>query len=352
MTHDETAPHSLNHLLTLLELAAHQVQAFDPDYVSFDAQRPLLVLPAQFETARPELRRRYPPTRTARVVLDDHSEETTVAALPLEASAWLLPALAPEEDRRSLSGLRGVMELLFGPDGCPWDREQTHETLRRYLLEEVYELVDAIDRSDTAGLREEVGDVLAHMFMQTALAQEAGTFTLEDAVEYAHDKFVRRHPHVFGEEQADSGAWVAERWDALKRAERAARGNEEQPEGALDSVPLAAPSLQRAQALIGRAQRAGLTDPTSTATEALDQALRGKDLGALLFAAVRLARELDVDAEEALREASSRFAAAFGALEESARDAGIEPGALPAEESARVWKAIGGTGDQAPASAP
>src|SRR5690606_21261841 len=113
------------------------------------------------------------------------------------------------------------------------------------------------------------------------------------------DKFVRRHPHVFGEEEADSGAWVAERWDALKRAERAARGESDAPDGALDSVPLAAPSLQRVQALVGRARRAGLADPGAEARELLHGALEGEgDIGTLLFAAVLLARESEVDAEE------------------------------------------------------
>lgn len=334
---------SLDAICAALDLAPHAVQAFDPAHPAFDAQRPLLVLPPQFEAARPEVRRRYPPSKAARVVRDGATETCAVAALPFDAQAWLLPALAPEEDLRGLAGLRGVMERLFAPDGCPWDREQTHESLRRYLLEETYELVDAIDRGDPDGLREEIGDVLAHMFMQTALAQQAGTFTLEDVLEYATAKFVRRHPHVFGAEESGSMEALLDRWEAIKRGERAAKGESaETPPGALDSIPLAAPALQRTQSLIGRAGTGGLAPATVGAAEATRAALDSSDVGALLFAAVRLARERGVDAEEALRTTAERFASAFRALETASRATGSEPAARESAEHAAVWAAVAG----------
>lgn len=335
---------SLDAICAALDLAPHAVQAFDPAYPAFDAQRPLLVLAPQFEAARPEVRRRYPPSKVTRAVRGGSAEACDVAALPLDADAWLLPALAPEEDLRSLAGLRGVMERLFAPDGCPWDREQTHESLRRYLLEETYELVDAIDRGDPDGLREEIGDVLAHMFMQTALAQQAGTFTLEDVLEYATAKFVRRHPHVFGEEEAGSMEALLDRWETIKRAERAAQGQstETPPAGALDSIPLAAPALQRTQSLIGRAGTGGLAPASVEAGEAARAALDASDVGALLFAAVRLARERGVDAEEALRTSAERFASTFRALEAAARASGTETAAQGASGHAAVWAAVGG----------
>lgn len=334
---------SLDAICAALDLAPHAVQAFDPAHPAFDAQRPLLVLPPQFEAARPEVRRRYPSSKAAHAVRDGAAEICAVAALPFDAQAWLLPALAPEEDLRSLAGLRGVMERLFAPDGCPWDREQTHESLRRYLLEETYELVDAIDRGNPDGLREEIGDVLAHMFMQTALAQQAGTFTLEDVLEYATAKFVRRHPHVFGAEEAGSMETLLDRWEAIKRGERAAKESAETPAaGALDSIPLAAPALQRTQSLIGRARTGGLAPATVEAAEAARAALDSSDVGALLFAAVRLARERDVDAEEALRTTAERFASAFRALETASRVAGSEPAARESAEHGAVWAAVAG----------
>jgi len=234
------------------------------------------------------------------------------------------------------------MERLFAPDGCPWDREQTPESLRRYLLEETYELVDAIDRGDPDGLREEIGDVLAHMFMQTALAQQAGRFTLEDVLEHATAKFVRRHPHVFGEEEAGSMEALLERWERIKRAERAARGeSEELPlEGALDSIPGVAPALVRTQSLIGRAGSGGLQPAPSSPEEAVQTTLAAGDVGALLFASVRLAREQGVDAEEALRGAGERFAAAFRELEAAARAAGGDAASLDPSVHVAVWEAI------------
>jgi tetrapyrrole methylase family protein / MazG family protein len=345
-TSDRPSPvTSLDRLLVLLDLPAHRLQAFDPDGPAFDAQRPLLVLPEQFEAARPQVRLRYPPGKTARVVDGNEVREVALAALPFDAAAWLLPALRPEEDRRSLAGLRAVMEHLFGPDGCPWDREQTHESLRRFLLEEVYELVDAIDRGDTEGLREEIGDVLAHMFMQASVAQRAGAFTLDDAVEYATDKFVRRHPHVFGDEQTDTPEALLGRWEEIKRAEREAKGEagaDEQPAGALDSVPLAAPALQRVNSMLGRAQRSGLGEPPEDARTAARQAIEADDVGALLFATVRLARELGVDAEDALRDTATRFASAFADLEGAARSTGVEVTALTEDERRSPWQAVRG----------
>lgn len=339
---------SLDAICAALGLAPHAVQAFDPVHPTFDAQRPLLVLPPQFEAARPEVRRRYPPSKAARAVRGGSAEACDAATLPSDAEAWLLPALAPEEDLRSLAGLRGVMERLFAPDGCPWDREQTHESLRRYLLEETYELVDAIDRGDPGGLREEIGDVLAHLFMQTALAQQSGTFSLEDVLEYATAKFVRRHPHVFGEEEAGSMEALLDRWESIKRAERAGNGESAAtlPAGALDSIPLAAPALQRTQSLIGRAGSGGLAPAPAGAAEAARVALDASDIGALLFAAARLARERDVEAEEALRTATERFASAFRGLEATARAQGSEPSAVDAVQHAAVWAAVtnGATG--------
>ena len=336
---------SFDALIAAFALAPHEVQVLDPAHPAFDAARPVLVLPAQFEAARPLLRRRYPPHAEARVIDGGAVRAADVATLPLDAAAWLLPPLRAEEDRASIAGLRAVMERLFAPDGCPWDREQTPQTLRRYLLEETYELVDAIDRDDPLALREEIGDLFAHLFMQTALAQQAGRFTAEDVAEYAHAKFVRRHPHVFGDEEAGSTEALLDRWEAIKRAERASDGAAEStgaaatPPGALDSLPLAAPALQRARNVLSRAVRAGLGDAPGAAGPAVQAALAAGDVGALLLAAVRLADGRDIDAEEALREQTARFVAAFAALEGEARAAGVEVAALPLERRGAAWAA-------------
>ncbi|MCB9483519.1 MAG: MazG family protein [Dehalococcoidia bacterium] len=333
---------SLDRILAALDLEPWQVQAFDPAYPRFDAQRPLLVLGAQAEAARPLVRERYRPDLEARVIVDGEVRATKVATLPLDAEAWLLPALPPEADTRSIAGLRGVMEFLFSPEGCPWDREQTHATLRPYLLEEAYELVDAIDRDDMPGLREEIGDILAQMFMLTTIADLGGAFTLEDAVQYANEKFVRRHPHVFAGEVAGSAESLNQKWEAIKAEERAAKGEaaEEVPPGALDSTPAAAPSLQRAQSLIRRARRNGLAELPASARDALRDALAREDWAAALWAVAMLAADEGFDAEETLREASSRFTRAFQALEADARSAGEAVESLPAERRLAPWSAV------------
>lgn len=346
------APVSLDRVLAALGLRPHEVQAFDPAHPRFDAQRPLLVLGPQTEAARPLVRERYRPDFLARVIVDGAQRDAKVAALPLDAEAWLLPALPPEADTRSIHGLRGVMEFLFSPEGCPWDREQTHATLRPYLLEEAYELVDAIDRDDMAGLREEIGDILAQMFMLTTIADLAGSFTLEDAVQYANEKFVRRHPHVFAGEAAGSAEALNQKWEAIKAAERAAKGaeTEEAPTGALDSTPAAAPSLQRAQSLIRRARRNGLADLPASAREALRDAIEREDWAGALWSVALLAADEGFDAEETLREASSRFTRAFQALETEARAEHVEVAGLPAERRGAPWRAVSADLGQRPSA--
>lgn len=344
----DTSPsaRSLDRIVAAFGLAPHELQVFDPAHPAFDAQRPLVVLAPQAEAARPLVRQRYRPDVDVRVLLDGTVSDAKAAALPLDAEAWLLPALPPEADTRSIEGLRRVMERLFGPDGCPWDKEQTHASLRPYLLEEAYELVDAIDRDDMPGLREEIGDVLAQMFMLTTIANLEGAFSLEDAVQYANEKFVRRHPHVFGDEAAGTAEALNQRWDAIKAQERATReaaGEATALEGALDSTPAAAPSLQRAQSLVRRASRAGLANVGQPARETLRDALDRDDWSALLWSIATLAAEEGFDAEETLREASGRFTEAFRALEAEARGADIEVSALPAASHRTPWVAASGS---------
>lgn len=331
-------------VLDALGLTPADVQVCSPAHPSFDASRPLLVLRADLEAARTVIFGRYPAAHPARAVLDGRVIDASVGLLPDSASAWLIEPLALQEDARSLAGLRAVMERLYGPDGCPWDREQTHDSLRKYLLEEAYELVDAIDRGDLGALREELGDLLAHVFMHTAMAQEADEFSLEDVTESAVRKMVRRHPHVFGEEAAGSNEELLARWDEIKAAERQEKGAEDIEPGALDSVPLGAPSLQRAQSLQQRAARAGVLEPGGDAIGALAATVGtltvrpvAEGLAAVLWAAVRVARALDVDAEQALREHSTAFTSAFRELEAEARRLEVAVEALPQDARLRPW---------------
>ena len=317
----------LDALLAALELPPERVQAFDPQAPRIDAQRPLLVLPVAFEAARARLAERYPAGHAARVLHGGEPHDVALHALPDDADAWLIAPLAPEQDHRSLGALRAVIERLYAPGGCPWDREQTHETLRHYLLEETYEVAEAIDAGDLGALHEELGDLLVQILMHAAMAQEAGEFTLEELVAHASKKMVRRHPHVFGEEEAGDSAALLSRWDEIKAVERAGRG-EGGVRAALDAVPAAAPALLRAAALQGRAERAGHAPPAAAPVERLRDALGGlasaapddaeARIGELLWAAVAVAREVEVDAESALRRVASAFVERVAAAEDGA----------------------------------
>ena len=326
-------PLTLDAVIAALRLRPREVQCFDPAHPYIDAQRPLLVLADEVLAAGPVVSDRYPPGHPVRslhrpspvsALLEVH--ETTVSVWPVHPSsgtgvaAWLVLPLAAEDDRRGLLGLRAVMERLAGPDGCPWDREQTPESLRAYVLEEAYEVVDAIDRGDAQRVPEELGDLLMQVFLHAALAQEHGTYRLEDVLAAITGKMVRRHPHVFAGEHVETREQLLGRWDAIKAQERAAAGDAG-ASSPFDAVPLALPALRRAQSLLGRAARqpgtAEAPPPASmpvaaalaTATEQADSAT----FGDLLWSIAAWARDLDIDAEDALREASLRFVATLTA---------------------------------------
>jgi len=221
--------------------------------------------------------------------------------------------------------LVGVMARLRAPDGCPWDREQTHHSLRPYLLEEAYEALEAMDAEDWPRLCDELGDVLLQVVFHAQLASERGDFSVEDVCEKIVTKLKRRHPHVFADSVADTPDDVIDRWEKLKREED---GYQER-ESAVDGVPAILPALQRAYKLQKRASRAGFDWPEISGPRAkVDEELREveeaegqaveEELGDLLFAVVNLARFLDVEPEGALRGANERFSRRFRVVEEQA----------------------------------
>ena len=229
-----------------------------------DASEPLLVLGAP--PAR--VLRRYPPeTGVTPLVARDGAVRTgpvmAVGALPGEgetAVAWAFPALPAEAVRDDLRGLVGVIARLRDPEsGCPWDLAQDHRSLRRHLLEETYEVLEALDALDEpagpARLREELGDLLMQIVLQARVAEQAGTFTLGEVAEGIRAKLVRRHPHVFGEVEAETPEEVEANWEEIKAEERASGSS--QGESAVDGVPASLPALARAQTLSGRASRRG-----------------------------------------------------------------------------------------------
>lgn len=240
-----------------------------------------------------------------------------------------------------------MIAALRAPDGCPWDREQTHRTLRPNLLEETYEVLSALDANDAAGLSEELGDLLLQIVLHAQIASEAGEFDLAEVVRGIHAKIVRRHPHVFGDVKLRDAEGVLQNWERLKAAERQA--NDKLEAGLLDSIALALPALVQAQTYQQRAGRVGfdwrdiqgvldkVDEEMAEVRTAADEPARAAEIGDLLFSVVNLARWYHVDAESALREANARFRQRFGFIEEAARKDGRNLQDMTLEEMDAYW---------------
>lgn len=245
------------------------------------------------------------------------------------------------------------MEVLRGPGGCPWDREQTLASLRPFLIEEAYELLESIDEEDADHHCEELGDVLLQVVFQTQLRKEQGAFALDDVAHGIADKLVRRHPHVFGDTKVDGSAEVLRNWESIKRRE--GRGDRDAPRPTLAGVPASLPALLRAQRIQSKCAKAGFDwsalhqvrakvfeelDEVDAAVASGDRAAIASELGDALFALASLARFLDVDAELALRAATERFSGRFLKLEQSAREEGADLHTLSVPELVVRWNAV------------
>jgi MazG family protein len=246
--------------------------------------------------------------------------------------------------------LLAIMERLRGPDGCPWDREQTMRSLRPYLLEESYEVLEAMESGDSREHCEELGDLLLQIVFQALLAREAGQFEFADVAEAISRKLVRRHPHVFGDAQVRDAEGVMRQWVALKREEKAERGG---GKSVLEGVPRELPQLARAERLTEKASRIGFDWPDAAGARAkvdeelgeLDRALASGDprrvedeLGDVLFSVANLARKLSLPPEEALRGAVGRFIARFQHVEEELARRGVAPGDATLREMDDLWE--------------
>ena len=239
-----------------------------------------------------------------------------------------------------------VIEALRAPDGCPWDREQTPRSLRPYLLEETYELLEAIDSDDADEMSEELGDVLLQVFMHHAIAQEQGRFTIGDVAHHATAKMINRHPHVFGDVEAATAEQVLANWEGLKSKEAGKRGRL----SALEGAPKTLPALAWALSIQKRAARVGFDWPNEegvlekVAEEAAELAAettrerQEEELGDLLFSLVNLARRLKVNPEDALRQSSRRFYSRFESMEKAARDAGRDVRDMSPDELDGLWR--------------
>jgi len=254
------------------------------------------------------------------------------------------------EDADRFAALVDVMARLRGPDGCPWDREQTLETLKSYLIEEAYEVLEAME-GPRDHLREELGDLLLQIVFQAQLAGEEGSFDIAEVIEGIRAKLVHRHPHVFGTSQVASSEAVKDTWEQNKREDRRKRKGDA---SVLDGIPASLPALLQAWRLTDKASRVGFDWPSldgvqeklqeelGELSEALETGAQdpiAHELGDVLFSIVNLSRFLKVNPEEALRRANLRFTARFQHLERALHREGLRPEEVGLEELDRRWDA-------------
>ena len=252
----------------------------------------------------------------------------------------------PLDSLPPLDRLRAITAALRAPGGCPWDREQTHASLRPGLIEEAHEVVAAIDSRDDANLREELGDLLLQVVFHAQIGEEEGRFDFDDVAREIAEKLVRRHPHVFGDQHCADSADVLRKWDEIKRAEKGAV-----PGSVLDHLPTGLPTLMHATKVQKKAAKVGFDwadagpvfdkvreELAELAAAPADE--REEEMGDVLFAAVNLARKLGIDAETALLGATRKFARRFRAVEQLARVRGLELGGMSLEELDVLWEEV------------
>jgi MazG family protein len=254
---------------------------------------------------------------------------------------------APRPAGEKFNRLVAIMARLRGPDGCPWDREQTFDTIKPYTVEETYEVLDAIDKRDWPSLTEELGDFLLQAVFYGQMAEEAGHFRIEDSLDAINEKLVRRHPHIFGDATANTAEDVKQRWDAIKAQEQKRGGL------LLDSVPRAQPAMTEAAQISSKAARAGfdwdsaeqvlqkleeeLHELAEARTSASQDEIEG-EIGDIFFVLVNLARFVKVDPEQALRKSNAKFRRRFEYVETRLRESGRQLKGASLQEMEELWQ--------------
>lgn len=326
-------------------------------------ERPAVLPGRHREVGAARLLGRLYPTGHGAQRISDHTE-VAVEALTDEALAtddWFLPPLEPVENLASPHGMAAISARLRAPDGCPWDRKQTHASLRPFVLEEAYETVDAIERGGAAELAEELGDLFLQVILHAQLAAEEGTFDLVDVYRTLGAKIVRRHPHVFGDVEASSAEQVLRNWETIKAGERSESGREPSP---FAGIARALPALPASREIQERASSMGWDwEAIDGVWEKVHEELEelhavgeasgdeGRDarlheLGDVLFAIVNLARWMKLDPEEALRSANRRWIERYARVEALAVDRGVDLAELDLDGKDELWEAVkhdGGT---------
>ncbi|GGG10346.1 nucleoside triphosphate pyrophosphohydrolase [Paenibacillus aceti] len=265
-----------------------------------------------------------------------------------------VPANSDESLRiRTFGRLHEIVEILRSPGGCPWDREQTHQSIRKNLIEETYEVLETIDDDDPDHMREELGDLLLQIMLHSQMEEELGTFSVYDVIQELNEKLIYRHPHVFGELSAEDAEAALQNWDAMKAEEKRRKGIEPERLSALSGVPRDLPALMKAYKLQKKAAKVGfdwehidsvwdkLEEEITELREAVktgQPAEQTQELGDVLFSVVNAARFIKADPEEALSQTISKFIRRFGYVEERLHEAGKTPGTSSLTEMDRLWE--------------
>lgn len=342
-------PHTA--IVDALDLATAHVPPFPPDAPAIVVQLHSRFVASEVKLTLMSL---YPDEHTVHLIHAAGTSIEAVETLPLyeidrSNRIGLLTSLyvPPLGKATSFEAFLEIIAHLRAPDGCPWDREQTHQTLRPHLLEEAYEVISALDANDPGAMREEFGDLLLQIVLHAQIASEFGEFNISDVIEGVHTKIVNRHPHVFGDIELREVDGVLLNWERMKAEERFANGEGEK--GLLEGVALALPALIQAQQFQKRASRVGfdwkdIQEVTDKVEEELgevisanDPAARSEEIGDLIFAIVNLARWYGVDAESALREVNARFKARFDQIERTVRSQNRSIVDLSRDELEALW---------------
>lgn len=248
-----------------------------------------------------------------------------------------------EEYQKEFGRLVEIIDRLRGPDGCPWDRKQTHSSLKEFLLEESYEVLEALDEEDPRKLYQELGDLLLQIVLHARIASENAEFTLEDVLKNINSKLIRRHPHIFGNVQVNSAAEVSQNWEAIKKTER-------DPDASiLDSVPRTMPALAYSQDIQRRAAQVGfdwqdtdgvidkLAEEVTELKQADTPAGESSEFGDILFTLVNVARRMGIDPEASLRQANRKFYRRFSYMEKLCKERGLNFSDLSFDEQNKLW---------------
>lgn len=341
-------------LADALELAARHHPTFHPDAPALIAQ---LYSAALASDVKLTLMNQYPDEHPVQLIHAVGTPDERVETLPLYELdrsphiAHLTALYVPPLPRPSgFESFQEIIAHLRAPEGCPWDREQTHLSLRRYLLEEAYEVLHALDAEDPDALRGELGDLLLQIVLHAQIATEEGAFTMADVLAEIQAKMIRRHPHVFGDVTVAGAGEVVRNWEQIKAEER--KDGPPQANGVLGETPPGLPALAQAETYQKHAARVGFDWPDIAGVRAkvaeeiaeveaaTDDAGRAREMGDLLFTVVNWARWLKVEPETALREANARFAARFQKVEAAARAQGRSLTAMTLAELDTLWEQV------------